>query len=313
MANTNNNLDGGIIANTAQALTIDNSFLHVAGGSASLPASALVYTITALPQQGTLSLNGATLGLNGQFTQQQVDDGLVVYTDNVGHALDSFDFSISDASSDDFGTGTLKFVSDGTSSSNAFTERTMTGGTGAVVFFSGTGFNTFTGGTSTTVDYALAPAGGTVVLSGGPTINGFGGQDTLVNIHSVIGSSHDDTFFSGPGDNLIVGGGGNDHIIGDPIVGDASNTTAGYSGARSDYLVVGVNAVEVSIIDTRPGSPDGTDDDVWVQSFRFSDGTYTLAQLGAIDEIDLSLAQPLWRQSATTTFFMPKAPQLGPN
>ena len=77
-------------------------------------------------------------------------------------------------------------------------------------------------------------------------------------------------------------------IIGDPNVGDASDTTAGYSGARSDYLVIGENPVQVNIIDLRPGSPDGEDDVTWAQSFHFSDGTYTFAQLNPIEEIEQS-------------------------
>jgi Tryptophan-rich Synechocystis species C-terminal domain/Cadherin-like len=272
-----------------QSLTIGNSWLNVEDGSHSEPASAIVYTVTALPQNGTLTVDGTTLALNGQFTQQQVDDGLVAYTEGGPNFLaDSFGFSISDASSDDFGTGTFNIETSAGEISEDLSGKTIVAGTSPVIFFSGPGRNSFTEGTDTTVSYAQAPGAVNVSLGSAPTINGFGGQDTLVNIHSIIGSSHDDTFFSGPGDNLIVGGGGNDHIIGDPVVGDASNTTAGYSGARSDYLVVGVNAAEVNIIDTRPSSPDGTDDVAWVQSFQFSDGTYTFAQLNPIDAIEQS-------------------------
>jgi hypothetical protein len=76
-----------------QSLTIDASWLHVADGSLSQPDSALVYTITALPQNGTLTVDGTTLASNGQFTQQQIDDGLVVYTENgPGAVNDSFVF-----------------------------------------------------------------------------------------------------------------------------------------------------------------------------------------------------------------------------
>ena len=66
----------------SQSLTIDSTWLHVEDGSLSQPDSALVYTITALPQHGTLTVDGTTLAVNGQFTQQQIDDGLVVYTED---------------------------------------------------------------------------------------------------------------------------------------------------------------------------------------------------------------------------------------
>jgi hypothetical protein len=265
-----------------QSLTIDGTWLHVEDGNHSVSASGIVYTVTALPQDGTLTVDGTTLGVNGHFTQQQIDDGLVVYTGNDASSFDdSFNFSTSDAASDDFGTGTLQLHSAGGIFWPAFTERTMTGGTNPVVFYSGTGFNTFSGGTDTTVSYALAPAGTEIVLSGGPTRNGFGENDTLVGIHKVIGSAFDDTIFSGTGTNLIYGGGGDDEIL-----GFGGNDTAGYSGARSDYRVFETRTGGLQIVDLRAGSPDGTDTVESVQSFKFSDGTYTLAQIGVVQEIE---------------------------
>jgi hypothetical protein len=263
-----------------QSLTIDNSWLNVEDPSHSEPASAIVYSVTALPQNGTLTVDGTTLALNGQFTQQQVDDGLVVYADSVTD--DSFSFSISDPSSSDLATGTLELDSFGPTPW-AISKLTLTGGTGSVVFDAGLGsFNTFTGGTDTTVSYALAPAAATIVLSGGGTINGFGADDTLINIHNVIGSSHDDEIFAGPGTDLISGGAGNDEIF---AYGTGASDTVAYSGARSDYLIAGEGS-SVRVVDLRAGSPDGTDSVIGVQSFKFSDGTYSLAQLGMILEID---------------------------
>jgi Ca2+-binding RTX toxin-like protein len=100
----------------------------------------------------------------------------------------------------------------------------------------------------------------------------------------VIGSSHDDEIFAGPGANLIYGGGGNDEIFGANV---NDHTTVGYSGARSDYLIAGEGSL-VRLVDLRPGSPDGTDTVEGVQAFKFSDGTYSLAQLGMIVETDHS-------------------------
>jgi len=273
-----------------QSLTIDSTWLHVEDGNLSQPDSALVYTVTALPHNGTLTVNGTTLGLNGQFTQQQIDDGLVVYTENFPTAVDdSFGFSISDPSSADLATGTFNIGTSGGSITSDFTGRTMTADASDVIFFSGPGRNSFFGSADATtiVSYALAPAGVDVSINGGPpTLNGFGGVDHLTSVRNVIGSSHGDVFFSGPGTNVVSGGGGDDQIIGDSTVADASTTTAEYSGARSNYLIVGENAVSVKIIDLRPGSPDGVDDVSWAQSFQFSDGTYTFAQLNPINEVD---------------------------
>src|SRR5262245_51394189 len=102
-----------------QSLTIDSSWLHVTDGSLSQPDSALIYTITALPQNGTLTVDGTTLALNDQFTQQQIDDGLVVYTETGPTAVDdSFGFAISDASSADLATGTFNIGTSGSSISS---------------------------------------------------------------------------------------------------------------------------------------------------------------------------------------------------
>ena len=80
-----------------QTLTIDGSLLHVADPAAAIPASDIIYTITALPQFGTLAVDGTTLALNGQFTQQQIDDGQVVYSQpSTNTTFDTFGFSISE-------------------------------------------------------------------------------------------------------------------------------------------------------------------------------------------------------------------------
>jgi hypothetical protein len=274
-------------------LTIDGSVLRVAdpaliSANVADPGADIVYTLTALPQHGTLTVNGVALTANGQFTQDQLDQGLVVYTDDGSPiSLESFSFSISDTLlNNDLGSGTLNISRLGLSDLPG--AETFAGGTSPSIFFSGPGNHSFTGGTGTTVSYALAPAAIDVDLGLQFGSNGFGGRDTFTDIHSVIGSSFNDTIWAGPGTNLIFGGGGNDTIVGDPTVADASTTTAEYSGARSDYLVVEENPTRVGIIDLRAGSPDGTDDVAWVQTFQFSDGTYTFAQLNPIDEVDRS-------------------------
>ena len=275
-----------------QPLTIDGSLLQVAdpaliSANVADPGADIVYTLTALPQHGTLTVNGVAVTANGQFTQDQLDQGLVVYTDDGSPiSLESFSFSISDTLlNTNLGSGTFNVSRLGTSDLPG--AETFAGGTSPSIFFAPPGNHSFTGGTGTTVSYALA-SGSVDVNFAIQQASSFAGTDTFVNIHSVIGSSRGDFFFAGPGNNFITGGGGNDTIVGDPIVGDASNTTAEYSGARSDYLIVEVNAVRVDIIDLRPGSPDGADDVSWVQSFQFSDGTYTFAQLNPITEIDRS-------------------------
>jgi hypothetical protein len=81
-------------------ITANSTLLVVAGQSAALTAArltatdpeqgpaGLTYTVTAAPTHGTLSLS--------TFTQQQINDGAVVYTNAGTGATDSFAFSLSD-------------------------------------------------------------------------------------------------------------------------------------------------------------------------------------------------------------------------
>lgn len=109
---------------------------------------------------------------------------------------------------------------------------------------------------------------------------------------SVKGGAFADTLVGGGGDDSISGGGGNDRLVGaagndsfiggagdDGIEGGAGSDILSYSGARASYSVTQLSPTSVSIRDTRAGSPDGTDLVVDVESFKFADGTFTLAQL----------------------------------
>ncbi|MCF8360635.1 MAG: hypothetical protein K9H26_17915 [Prolixibacteraceae bacterium] len=62
------------------------------------PDNQLTYTITQLPEHGSLSLSGTELLLNGNFTQADVDSAFLVYT-YTGSSITAFDsciFSLSD-------------------------------------------------------------------------------------------------------------------------------------------------------------------------------------------------------------------------
>ena len=89
---------------TNSGLTVDE------GGSGSLPDTALVptdvddanstliYTVTGLTANGTLTRNGVTLSVNGTFTQADIESGLVTYThDGSETTSDSFTFTVQDA------------------------------------------------------------------------------------------------------------------------------------------------------------------------------------------------------------------------
>lgn len=60
--------------------------------------SEIVYTITNLPNEGILRLNGIMLNLGDSFTQEDIDNGLVVYEHEGGTVLnDDFEFDLTNA------------------------------------------------------------------------------------------------------------------------------------------------------------------------------------------------------------------------
>jgi FG-GAP-like repeat/RTX calcium-binding nonapeptide repeat (4 copies) len=102
--------------------------------------------------------------------------------------------------------------------------------------------------TGTTVNSTVAYWGSTqgviVNLTTGFAKDGFGGTDTLINIHSVqgsffsdsfIGSSGDDQFHGGGGNDTFVGGGGNDKVV--YYFVKSTDTKISYSSINDTFTV----------------------------------------------------------------------------
>ncbi|WP_254509452.1 beta strand repeat-containing protein [Anatilimnocola floriformis] len=88
---------GLTVAEGAAATTIASSQLAVTDPDAT-PVQ-VVYTVTVLPTNGVLSLGGAAVGINGTFTQADINAGLVKYAHNGSETTsDSFTFTVSDSS-----------------------------------------------------------------------------------------------------------------------------------------------------------------------------------------------------------------------
>jgi Ca2+-binding RTX toxin-like protein len=108
-----------------------------------------------------------------------------------------------------------------------------------------------------------------------PTISGTAAADILngTTANDVMrGLAGNDTLNGLAGDDHLEGGAGNDVLN-----GGAGSDTAIFSGARADY-VVAVNASGVTTITDNRGI-DGTDTFSGIESFTFSNGTVTLADL----------------------------------
>jgi hypothetical protein len=256
IANSAVDRNTGAVVGVGESTVIDDANLDAAdpgmgsGNQDADPPSALKYTITALSAHGSLSVDGTTLQLGGSFTQADLDSGSLTYTENGSIAAsDSFGFSLSDIFvHNNYGSGTFDI-----SIVNANGGRIFTGGLNADIFYSGPGNNWVAGGTDTTVSYSLAPTGVNIDLPLGVASNGFGGTDTLSNVHSVIGSAQDDTFIAeSNASDTFVGNGGSDTVV--------------FSGAMANYSIASNNTGLVvsngSITDTLTG----------ITNLRFADG-----------------------------------------
>ncbi|MCZ8190879.1 MAG: Ig-like domain-containing protein [Microcystis sp. LE19-338.1B] len=101
--NQNLTLDEGkttnITSNQLQVTDADNT------------ASEITYTLTDLPDNGSLLLNGLILALNGTFTQEDIDNNKLGYTHNGSETTnDSFSFTVADGAGGTIKTTTFNIV-----------------------------------------------------------------------------------------------------------------------------------------------------------------------------------------------------------
>ncbi len=267
----------GALVGIGQSAVIEGQNLHVADpgmGSgnpyADTPQS-LIYTLTNLPTHGALSLAGSALQVGDQFTQEQIDKNLLTYTEDGSSATsDFFGFSIADAFvHNNFGSGTFNITITNNSGG-----RNLVTSSSSDVFYSGPGNNWIMGNSGTTLSYALAPAGVNVNLGAGTADNGFGGIDTISDVHSLTGSPFGDLLSGTNVDDVFAGGKGNDTIDGGP-----GTDTAVFSGSYLQYQGVALGGDAFQVIDQRSGSPDGTDTIANVEFLQFADGTYRLSEV----------------------------------
>ena len=80
-------------ATEGSSTTITSAMLETSDSDSSVTAANIVYTVTALPADGKLLLNGQPLAINGTFTQDDIDNGRVTYQ-ATEEGADSFGFSV---------------------------------------------------------------------------------------------------------------------------------------------------------------------------------------------------------------------------
>ncbi|MBF0146530.1 MAG: tandem-95 repeat protein [Magnetococcales bacterium] len=89
-------VQGGVTVDEGGDVTLSSA--HLAATDAEEGATALVYTLDALPGSGTLLFNGVALGLGGQVTQADIDAGRLVYRHGGSETTtDNFSIHINDS------------------------------------------------------------------------------------------------------------------------------------------------------------------------------------------------------------------------
>ncbi|MGY2937427.1 Ca2+-binding RTX toxin-like protein [Bradyrhizobium sp. GM6.1] len=109
-------------------------------------------------------------------------------------------------------------------------------------------------------------------------------NDARSYIDNATGGSGNDTIVGNAAGNILNGGVGNDTLTGgggnDTIIGGLGSDIAVYSGAEADYAIsYNASTQKFTLIDQRAGSPDGTDDVIGVENFRFAGGTIVSSTL----------------------------------
>ncbi|WP_176503914.1 VCBS domain-containing protein, partial [Cobetia sp. 5-11-6-3] len=95
--NTNTGLEVSEATSSSQAAPITSAELEytVTAGAYTFPTTQIVYTVSSLPENGTLYVDGAALNAYGSFTQADIDAGLVTFLQDGSEDHDSsFDFIV---------------------------------------------------------------------------------------------------------------------------------------------------------------------------------------------------------------------------
>ena len=98
----------GVTLNEGASMIITSSMLCEADPDDS--GTGCVYTVVTVPAHGTLKKSGVALGVNGTFTQSDIDNGYITYTHDGGETTtDSFAFTLADGGEDGVGTASGTF------------------------------------------------------------------------------------------------------------------------------------------------------------------------------------------------------------
>ncbi|PLX37429.1 MAG: hypothetical protein C0606_03750, partial [Hyphomicrobiales bacterium] len=162
---------------------------------------------------------------------------------------------------------------------------TVIGSSGDDSIFGGTGFDSLVGGDGNDI---LEGDGGLDTIEGGAgndTIDGGAWDDSLSGGSGddvILGQGGKDALDGGTGNDTLDGGAWNDTLTGgagnDVIDGGDGNDVVIFSGDWTDYTITYDAGTDTyTVVDNRPGSPDGTDTVTGVETFQFADQTITVS------------------------------------
>jgi VCBS repeat-containing protein len=130
---------------------------------------------------------------------------------------------------------------------------------------------------------------------GGDTLYGTSGSDLLdgnqlnpgaADNDALDGRAGGDVLFGRGGDDTLTGGAGDDFLFGGSNLGDAGFDSAIFSGNRADYAITVLGGGVIQFVDTRDGSPDGTDQLSGIERVVFADDAYLLGPGGSLTLIN---------------------------
>lgn len=249
------------------------------GVDADQDADGVTFTITDLPDYGTLSLDGTALETGQSFTQADVAAGLVTYestTDDGAQYADSFGFDLSGGPGNDVISDTFEISIIGTFEGTEG-EDALVGGTGDDIISGGAANDFLRGGAGD--DHVLGGDGDDVLRGGadddildggagndrvtyfdavsGVSVNlelqgeyqdtGGEGVDKLISIESLSGGQFNDTFIGDDNNNFLWGSGGDDHLEGGD--GDDLFWGDGFATLGDDYVNGGAGTDTMSYED----------------------------------------------------------------
>ncbi len=166
---------------------------------------------------------------------------------------------------------------------------------GSGYFVPGSGNDTVTGeGSNDGVTYqddgydaaGKITKGVVVDLAQNSAIDGWGGQDTLIGIEFVEGTSFADSFSGDANNNSFSGNEGNDTFKGmggdDGLNGGIGFDTAIFNGKRSDYVVQYNSTSKELVVNDLLVGRDGVDRLTSIERLQFSDASYLVMGDGSL-------------------------------